>query len=144
MTLDLRKVMGLQIRRARQDANLTQEDLAERFNKTQKAISAYESGTIAVKVTELPTLASILHKPITYFFGANYANEQVQAIFEQLAPMYRELWLEQGSAYLKMQKKQLEEGLNLYDPITGSLSEEELEDIESLDVDGSPGNADVK
>lgn len=102
MTPDTRKLMGAQIRQARQDIHMTQETLATCLNKTQKAISAYESGTIAVRTTDLPTLAKTLHKPIVYFFGDNYACEQVQAIYEQLSPVFQHLWLEQGNAYLKL------------------------------------------
>lgn len=66
--MDIRKVLGIKIRMAREAQGITQKELAERLGKAKNVISTYESGTRAIRVTELPLLAEALGVTISYFF----------------------------------------------------------------------------
>jgi transcriptional regulator with XRE-family HTH domain len=68
MTDPLLKKIGARIREARSRVDISQRELAQRLGKTQDAISGYESGARALRITELPTLASALGVPVEYFF----------------------------------------------------------------------------
>jgi transcriptional regulator with XRE-family HTH domain len=60
--------MGEKIRDARQEAGLTQAELAERAHRRQAAISQIERGQMMLDVETLVYLAGVLDKPIRYFF----------------------------------------------------------------------------
>lgn len=67
--MDMRELIGKQIRLAREAQGMTQEDLANRLHKTRNAISSYETGNRTIPATELPELADALDVPIAYFFS---------------------------------------------------------------------------
>lgn len=52
---------------ARNEAGLTQVDVAQRLKKPQSYISKIERGERRVDVTELSILAKIYKKPLDYF-----------------------------------------------------------------------------
>ncbi len=56
------------LRAARDQAGLTQVQVAEAFGQTQSFISKCESGERRVDVVELKAFANLYKKPITYFF----------------------------------------------------------------------------
>lgn len=60
--------LGERIRIARTMRGLSQEELAERIGKDQKAISKYELGQRRMFATEIPKLAAALDVPIIFFF----------------------------------------------------------------------------
>jgi transcriptional regulator with XRE-family HTH domain len=60
--------LGLRLREARERLRMSQEDLAAAVAKDQKAISEYENGRRKLAVTDLPTIATVLQVPISYFF----------------------------------------------------------------------------
>ena len=60
--------MGELIRNARQDARLTQKELAEGAYIPQSTLSKMENGKIEPSASELVYLSSVLKKPITFFF----------------------------------------------------------------------------
>lgn len=62
------KFLGLRIRQARERLGLSQEDLAAAVYKDQGAISEYENGRRKLAATELPSFATALEVPLTYFF----------------------------------------------------------------------------
>jgi|SRR5579859_3530785 len=62
------RMIGYRIRAAREIIGLSQEELAKRIGKTQRSISDYENGLRAIRITELPILASALAVDIDYFF----------------------------------------------------------------------------
>jgi transcriptional regulator with XRE-family HTH domain len=55
------------LRQARQDAGLTQEEVASRLGKPQSFVSKCESGERRVDVIELVRFASIYGKPLEFF-----------------------------------------------------------------------------
>ncbi|HVO44139.1 MAG TPA: helix-turn-helix transcriptional regulator [Aggregatilineales bacterium] len=61
------RVIGALLTVARKDAQLSQEELATASGLTVEQIAAYEFGQRSVPFSELTSLASSLHKPISYF-----------------------------------------------------------------------------
>ncbi|MBI5668042.1 MAG: helix-turn-helix transcriptional regulator [Chloroflexi bacterium] len=59
---------GERIRKARERLGITQETLAERSGKDQRAISEYENGKRRLSAIDLPVFAKALDVPILYFF----------------------------------------------------------------------------
>jgi transcriptional regulator with XRE-family HTH domain len=56
-----------QLRQARQDAGLTQQEVASRLGKPQSFVSKCESGERRVDVIELTRFASIYGKSLEFF-----------------------------------------------------------------------------
>ncbi len=80
------KLIGSRIREARERLGLSQEDLANLIGKSQNAVSDYEHGRRAIRISELPELARALKLPIAYFFGDEYPDEEAIALIAQLSP----------------------------------------------------------
>lgn len=59
--------IGMRIQQARQELNLTQEELAARLGCTQAALSNYELGKRRLYLASLEQIANILGKPLSYF-----------------------------------------------------------------------------
>lgn len=83
------KLIGSRIREARERLGLSQEDLANLIGKSQNAVSDYEHGRRAIRISELPELASALKVPIASFFGDEYPDEEAIALIAQLSPERR-------------------------------------------------------
>lgn len=83
------KDFGQRIRDARERLGITQEELAARLKKSQNAISDYENGRRAIRITELPDLANALETPVAYFFGDDNPEEEAAALIAQLNPERR-------------------------------------------------------
>jgi len=62
------KILGIQIKRARLQAGLTQNDLGKKIGVSWEMISRYENGKSSSR-QNLELLAKALKKPIQYFFG---------------------------------------------------------------------------
>jgi transcriptional regulator with XRE-family HTH domain len=58
-----------QLRQARQDAGLTQQEVASRLGKPQSFVSKCESGERRVDVIELTRFASIYGKRLEFFLS---------------------------------------------------------------------------
>jgi transcriptional regulator with XRE-family HTH domain len=63
----IQKKIGKRIQKAREEAGLSQEELASRMGCTQAALSNYELGKRRMYLANLAQLAEILHKPLNYF-----------------------------------------------------------------------------
>lgn len=61
--------VGERIRRARQRAGLTQQELAELIGTTDKSISALETGRVEPSISQMQAIATSLNKPIATFTG---------------------------------------------------------------------------
>ena len=55
------------LRKARNEANLMQVDVAKKLNKPQSYVSKIERGERRIDVAELSILAKIYKKPLEYF-----------------------------------------------------------------------------
>ena len=62
------KAMGELIRKARIEAGLSKEELAEKINRKRLAVSEMENGKVEINAWVLPYLSGTLKKPISYFF----------------------------------------------------------------------------
>ena len=61
--------IGKRIQKAREDAGLSQEELASLLGYTQSALSNYELGKRRLYLSNLEKIAKALNKPLTCFFG---------------------------------------------------------------------------
>jgi transcriptional regulator with XRE-family HTH domain len=65
------------IRAARLQRNLTQQDLADKLNKTSAAISDIERGKTQITANDLIVFSDLLGKPIEYFFGEDFGGDDI-------------------------------------------------------------------
>jgi transcriptional regulator with XRE-family HTH domain len=61
------KEIGKKIQRAREEAGLSQEELASRLGYTQAALSNYELGKRRLYLANIEQIARELKKPLSYF-----------------------------------------------------------------------------
>jgi Zn-dependent peptidase ImmA (M78 family)/DNA-binding XRE family transcriptional regulator len=85
--------VGRQIRAARERLGLSQEDLARRLNRTQTAVSYWESGKRAPGLDDLVDLADVLQQDVSFFLPQS-ARPPIRAVLRaattQLAD--KQLW----------------------------------------------------
>ncbi|MBV6449718.1 MAG: hypothetical protein MHPDNHAH_00431 [Anaerolineales bacterium] len=67
--------VGELIRKARLEAKLSQEDLAEQAYLKQSSISKIEAGVRSLSIEDLLYLSFSLNKPVTYFFPKKFLEE---------------------------------------------------------------------
>lgn len=67
--MDVRRVVGRNLRRVRLERGLSQEALAHDAGSTPSFVSQIESGTRSPTITKLNDLATALRVPITEFFA---------------------------------------------------------------------------
>lgn len=77
--------IGRKLQKAREEAGLSQEELARRSGCTQAAMSYYELGKRRLYFAQLKKISEILHRPITYFLDSTSENESADNNMEQLA-----------------------------------------------------------
>lgn len=65
---ELNKKVGLNLKKARKEAGLTQVDLANRMKMSPMMISRYEVGLNSIPYKRIERIAEILNKPVSYFF----------------------------------------------------------------------------
>lgn len=61
------KKIGKMIQKAREEAGLSQEELASRLGLTQAALSNYELGKRRLYLKNIEQIAKVLNKPLNYF-----------------------------------------------------------------------------
>lgn len=76
------KELGERIRKARERLGISQEELAQRISRDQRAVSFYESGQRKIFAVDLPTIAQALQVPVSYFFTDNLTNYELEIIQE--------------------------------------------------------------
>lgn len=90
--------LGKRIRQAREKLGLSQDDLAERVGRDQRAVSEYESGKRRIYAHDLPTFADALSVPVVYFFrdadAADDKDEMLLDVFHQFGADERGIVLE--------------------------------------------------
>ncbi len=59
--------IGKRIQKAREEAGLSQEELASALGITQSALSNYELGKRRLYLANLEQLANVLERPLSYF-----------------------------------------------------------------------------
>src|SRR5262245_5787002 len=65
------RMIGAMLTTARQDAKLSQEEVARATGLTQEQIAAYEYGLTSIPFPELTSLSTAVRKPISYFLEAS-------------------------------------------------------------------------
>jgi transcriptional regulator with XRE-family HTH domain len=87
--------MGKRIRRARDDAGMSQEEFAKAINRRQASVSDIENGKMEVTAGTLAKMAIVLKKPISYFFAdwiiQRVGQEDLSAEEEELLSFARKL-----------------------------------------------------
>ena len=64
---ELSKTIGIKVKTAREDAGLSQKDLAKKVGYSPATISQLEAGLFRISVDSLEKIARILKKPLHYF-----------------------------------------------------------------------------
>lgn len=93
------------IRAARLQRNFTQQDLADKFNKTSAAVSDIERGKTQISAADLILFSEFLGKPIEYFFGEDFTDSDVEdviALMRRLPPDTRKQQLPLMTMFLRM------------------------------------------
>jgi transcriptional regulator with XRE-family HTH domain len=75
--------IGDAIREARERMGMTQEELAEKVGRDQRAISEYEHGKRRLSAADLPLYARALNVSLLYFYGELVADEDFEAALLQ-------------------------------------------------------------
>ncbi|MBN1538286.1 MAG: helix-turn-helix transcriptional regulator [Anaerolineales bacterium] len=133
------RAMGELIRKAREEAGLSQEQLAEKVYRKRLAVSEMENGKVEISAWTLPLLSAALQKPITYFFPQFVLRNLPP---EKLAPLEQELLIHFDNLWDEVIQKvaiNLIKTLSEYDPVEMLIeakehAEEELEFREQIET----------
>lgn len=68
MAMNLKQHVGIKVKAARQKRGLTQEQLAERIDKTAESVSNIERGHVLAPLDTLHRIAQELAEPLAAFF----------------------------------------------------------------------------
>lgn len=82
MNLDAEE-FGWRIRQAREARAISQDELAVRIGKDQRAISEYELGKRRLAALDLPLLARELGVTVEYFFESNTEEDLDQVLLSE-------------------------------------------------------------
>lgn len=66
------------VKETRKMRGLTQSDIAKVLDKTPATFSDMERGKIQISAADLFKIANLLNRPVEYFFGDEYGNEEMQ------------------------------------------------------------------
>lgn len=126
--------LGEQIKKARIEAGLTQEELAERIYKRRATVSDIENGKGEVDTSTFALLAHVLNKPLGYFYPPTLYREIKQ---EDLTPLenellihFREVWddhLQHVGISLVKALSEFDPTQTLWDAVDLTISEKENE-----------------
>jgi len=79
------------IKKAREEAKLSQLQVGVALGVSDKTISGYESGRISPPIDKLQKLAELLKKPIGYFVGSDAREYKVAARLRAVEIMLRDI-----------------------------------------------------
>jgi len=104
---DLLNIIAARLKSARQEANLTQSEIAEMLGLQQTSFSQIETGRVLLRVDHLAKLAKILNKPADYFLGYPAVTDDkdianIISIARQVKPEHRGLMVNVLKAFLQM------------------------------------------
>ena len=83
-------LVGLRLRSAREDAGITQGELADALGLSKSQISHFESGRNLLTLEHLKKLPKILNRPVNYFLGES-ANPSLSPDEDELILHYRQI-----------------------------------------------------
>ncbi|GEM_PF-3562607 len=88
----LTKTVGQRIRKARKEAGISQERLADKLGLSgNNVISRWENGIGSISVEQLAKIADLTHRPISYFFGEEGGEKLKTYKLEQKIKKLKEL-----------------------------------------------------
>jgi transcriptional regulator with XRE-family HTH domain len=91
--------MGELIRKAREEAGLSQKELAEKIHRRQATLSDIETGKVEVSTVTLTGLSVVLNKPLSYFFPwfvyRQLKPEKFTPLEEELLTLFRQIYGDQ-------------------------------------------------
>ena len=76
--------IGRKLQKAREEAGLSQEDLAKKLGCTQAALSNYELGKRRLYLADLQRIGQLLDKPVTYFLEDSEDKQSINLNYDQL------------------------------------------------------------
>ena len=71
--------IGKKLQEAREEAGLSQDELAKKIGCTQASLSNYELGKRRLYLADLQRIGQLLGKQITYFLDDSYEEESVHS-----------------------------------------------------------------
>jgi len=86
------RIIGAKIRQAREEADLSSDDLSNKVNIPVSQTESYELGKLPIPLPELEVIANIVNSPIKFFFddqgpiGKWKLQQQTQNYFSELPP----------------------------------------------------------
>ena len=85
---EVSKMIGSQVKKARTDKHLTQQQLADILQKTRSAVVDIEAGRRQLNVKNLLTLSEILDKPMCFFVNCSKSctlyQKQIKTLKEKI------------------------------------------------------------
>jgi len=76
--------IGRKLQRAREEAGLSQEDLAKKLGCTQASLSNYELGKRRLYLADLQRIGQLLGKPVTYFLEDSEDKQAADSNYDRL------------------------------------------------------------
>ncbi len=83
--------LGLRIKRARGEVGVSQKELGDALELTDKAISAYEMGRAMPNVPQIRTMSKLLNKPVTYFVEPVDVDAPLQRIEQEIESLHEKV-----------------------------------------------------
>lgn len=84
--------IGRKLQKAREEAGMSQEELAKHIGCSQASLSYYELGKRRLYVADLERISSILNRPLTYFME-NTNSEETEFERDELKNIFREPYM---------------------------------------------------
>ena len=100
--------LGDRIKSAREEAKLSQLQVAVTLGISDKTISGYESGRISPPINKLEKLAYLLKKPVGYFIGSDPKNYKVSSRLRAIEIALRDIRKELREIKLIAQNENIE------------------------------------
>jgi transcriptional regulator with XRE-family HTH domain len=100
--MTLRRIIGARVRQARQQAGMSQEQLASAIGSEAATLSRYETARRAIPIETLERIAKALNLPVVELVGAPVAEgraslradeREVLSTYRSMSPAFRRLGL---------------------------------------------------
>jgi len=114
-------------KQTRKERSFTQAELAELLNRTASNISDIERSRVQVSAVDLYLIAQFLNKPIEYFYGEEYRENDIQdlvAVIRKQPPEARKDSIQTTKLLLSMQQ--------LGDKLQGNDKKPSIEEIQEF------------
>jgi transcriptional regulator with XRE-family HTH domain len=96
------KELGAKIQIAREERNMSQEELAQAIGCSQSALSNYEKGKRHIYLEQLEKLSSVLNKPLDYFVDSIGGQNRVKENDDNKADNNKEYNQEHNKRFIQL------------------------------------------